>query len=184
MTDLRQRISDALIREHHRRAAERIEASPEQHQAAFADIVMAIIQPEIAKRDTELDGLRERAATLVKEANHYAAHCVELLRLLKDLVDRDPCWLDHNGGCQAHGYLALEPGELCPHAEAKQILAAHEAEAEQPTERELLAEALVLLDEAGGTTRDMTTRKLRDGALTTAHRIRTALDQTKETTTP
>jgi hypothetical protein len=45
-----------------------------------------------------------------------------LLNLIRDLTDRDECWLDHNGGCQAHGYISLEPGEECPHAEAKKIL--------------------------------------------------------------
>lgn len=40
-------------------------------------------------------------------------------RLIRDFTDSDDCWFDHNGGCQAHGYLSLAPGELCPHAEAK-----------------------------------------------------------------
>ncbi len=52
----------------------------------------------------------------------------QLMRLIRDLVDADPCWFDHHGGCQAHGYLSLEPGEKCPHAEAKEILAAYEAD--------------------------------------------------------
>ena len=39
--------------------------------------------------------------------------------LIRDLTDPDDCWFDHNGGCQAHGYLSLGPGELCPHEEAK-----------------------------------------------------------------
>jgi microcystin degradation protein MlrC len=40
-------------------------------------------------------------------------------RLIREFTDPDPCWFDHHGGCQAHGYLTLQPGELCPHAEAK-----------------------------------------------------------------
>lgn len=44
--------------------------------------------------------------------------------LLAELVDPDPCWFDHNGGCQAHGYISLEPGETCPVHDAKAILAA------------------------------------------------------------
>lgn len=44
--------------------------------------------------------------------------------LLESLVDADDCRFDHHGGCQAHGYLALEPGELCPQAELKALLAA------------------------------------------------------------
>ncbi len=44
------------------------------------------------------------------------------LRLIRDLTDSDDCWFDHHGGCQAHGYLSLKPGEKCPQQEAKEIL--------------------------------------------------------------
>lgn len=44
---------------------------------------------------------------------------------LESFVDEDPCWFDHHGGCQAHGYLSLEHGELCPQAELKAILEGH-----------------------------------------------------------
>ena len=43
--------------------------------------------------------------------------------LLENLVDKEECWFDHHGGCQAHGHLDLEPGELCPQAEVKALLA-------------------------------------------------------------
>ena len=46
-------------------------------------------------------------------------------RLINELVDPDDCWFDHDGGCQAHGYLSLMPGEKCPQAEAKEWIAAH-----------------------------------------------------------
>ncbi len=46
------------------------------------------------------------------------------LRILADLVDPDPCSFDHHGGCLAHGHLSLQPGELCPHQEAKNLLEA------------------------------------------------------------
>jgi hypothetical protein len=46
------------------------------------------------------------------------------LDLLECFVD-DECWFDHHGGCQAHGYLALKPGELCPQVELKQLIKAH-----------------------------------------------------------
>ncbi|MFD3426113.1 hypothetical protein [Nocardia fluminea] len=38
-------------------------------------------------------------------------------------MDANDCEFDHHGGCQMHGYLDLEPGEMCPQAEAKQWLA-------------------------------------------------------------
>lgn len=43
--------------------------------------------------------------------------------LLESLLDEDPCWFDHHGGCQGHGYLSLQPGEVCPQAELKTLLA-------------------------------------------------------------
>lgn len=46
-----------------------------------------------------------------------------MLALIRDLASDELCWFDHHGGCQAHGYLSLRPGELCPHAEAHQLLA-------------------------------------------------------------
>ena len=61
---------------------------------------------------------------MVDEICDLRAGRVVLLRLVRDLLDSDDCWFDHHGGCQAHGYLSLEPGEQCPHAEAKALLAA------------------------------------------------------------
>jgi len=46
--------------------------------------------------------------------------------LIRDLIDRDDCHFDHHGGCQAHGYLRLEPGEKCPQQEAKDWLISRE----------------------------------------------------------
>lgn len=43
----------------------------------------------------------------------------EVTKLVADLTDPDDCQFDHHGGCQAHGYLSLEPGEMCPQLEAK-----------------------------------------------------------------
>lgn len=43
--------------------------------------------------------------------------------LLECLVDSEPCHFDHHGGCQEHGHLSLQPGEKCPHQEAKELLA-------------------------------------------------------------
>ncbi len=67
------------------------------------------------------------------DAYHAASRAVEkhreradnALRLIRDLTDRDDCWFDHHGGCQAHGYLSLEPREKCPQQEAKELLAAN-----------------------------------------------------------
>jgi hypothetical protein len=45
----------------------------------------------------------------------------ELLRLIRDLADPNPCSFDHHGHCQTHGWTDTEPA--CPHARAKRILA-------------------------------------------------------------
>lgn len=42
---LRELLVEALTGEHHRRAQERIVASPEEHSAAMADVVLAVILP-------------------------------------------------------------------------------------------------------------------------------------------
>lgn len=44
------------------------------------------------------------------------------VELLEALVDDERCWLDHHGGCQEHGYIGLQPGQLCPQAELKALL--------------------------------------------------------------
>lgn len=63
-----------------------------------------------------------RIAAVLRIIDHDVR--VPLLALIRDLVDGDACWFDHHGGCQAHGYLSLKPGRKCPHAEAKELLAA------------------------------------------------------------
>lgn len=42
--------------------------------------------------------------------------------LLESLVSEESCRFDYHGGCQEHGYLTLEAGELCPQMELKQLL--------------------------------------------------------------
>lgn len=45
-----------------------------------------------------------------------------IVEIVGDLVSPHDCEFDHHGGCQMHGYLELEPGEICPQAEAKRWL--------------------------------------------------------------
>lgn len=42
--------------------------------------------------------------------------------LLEALVQNEACSFDHHGGCQSHGYLSLEPGQVCPQAQLKSLL--------------------------------------------------------------
>lgn len=55
-----------------------------------------------------------------------------LLELIADLTDLSPCWYDHHGYCQGHGWMATEP--RCPHARAAEVLAAATAETPAPHE--------------------------------------------------
>ncbi|MEV5595998.1 hypothetical protein [Streptomyces sp. NPDC052496] len=43
----------------------------------------------------------------------------ELLELIDQLRGPDPCWYDHHGHCQAHGWFETEP--RCPHARAGEL---------------------------------------------------------------
>lgn len=58
------------------------------------------------------------------DAHAMVAELIELRQLVADFIDPDDCWFDHRGGCQAHGYLSLERGQMCPHMEAKRLRAA------------------------------------------------------------
>lgn len=78
----------------------------------------------ISAADEERRPAQHRPGDLDAAGGADRAQVERLLTLLGDLVDPDPCWLDHHGGCQAHGYLLLEPGEQCPVAEAKDVLIA------------------------------------------------------------
>ena len=68
--------------------------------------------------------LRFRKAAEQLAANGYGK-LEEATVLIRDLTDPDDCWFDHHGGCQAHGYLSLEPGQTCPQHDAKQWAKTH-----------------------------------------------------------
>jgi hypothetical protein len=62
-------------------------------------------------------GLNDLARGILEAA---APHMLaDVTALVSALTDPDDCSFDHHGGCQAHGYLDLQPGELCPQLEAK-----------------------------------------------------------------
>jgi hypothetical protein len=82
--------------------------------------------------DEQLDDWIEHASYPQPDEQRAMAHeLIQLRQLVRDFTDPDECWFDHHGGCQAHGYLSLEPGELCPHAEAKQLIAEWETETDE-----------------------------------------------------
>jgi hypothetical protein len=71
------------------------------------------------------------AQSLLDRVAELEAELDVAVLLVEALVDEDDCWFDHHGGCQAHGFLSLEPGEKCPHAEAKELLVRYDATSEQ-----------------------------------------------------
>lgn len=73
---------------------------------------------------SEIGNMREihRAHLAEVLEKHMQEREAQLRQLIRDMTDPGKCWFDHHGGCQEHGYLDLKPGELCPHAEAKQLL--------------------------------------------------------------
>lgn len=74
-------------------------------------------------RDDDDAALAAAAPDLAYTVDQQAAQIAQLRRLLDGFVHPDdPCWFDHHGGCQAHGFLNLKPGEVCPAAEAIALL--------------------------------------------------------------
>lgn len=74
-----------------------------------------------AETESQLYALHRRhVAQVLDEAMREQE--AQMRQLIRDMTDPGECWFDHHGGCQEHGYLDLKPGELCPHAEAKQLL--------------------------------------------------------------
>lgn len=93
---------------------------------AIAGLCLRLASAEIldnrhSRMLAEATAERER---LKAEVERLRAERAAMLCLIANLVDSDDCWFDHHGGCQAHGYLSLEPGEKCPQQEAKELIEA------------------------------------------------------------
>lgn len=63
----------------------------------------------------------QRAGKITPHSARLAAEndVAKAATLIRNLTDPEDCRFDHHGGCQAHGYLSLEPGEKCPQQDAK-----------------------------------------------------------------
>lgn len=58
----------------------------------------------------------------IKRQDRDVTELAEMLDAHTHPPSEDPCVFDHHGGCQAHGFLSLKPGELCPTARAHALL--------------------------------------------------------------
>lgn len=65
------------------------------------------------------------------EINDLRATVAELHGLIRDLADPDPCWFDHHGYCQAHGWMDTEPP--CADGRAQKLLAALDGDTPKET---------------------------------------------------
>lgn len=97
---LRRWYTAALTREHHRRARERIVASPEEHCAAMADAIMTV-------RDAEMDQL----AAERDELRHLLAAAEE--RVERTLADRERMRLEKGELRQQLDAAGLPPATAC-----------------------------------------------------------------------
>lgn len=99
--DLRDQIREALTREHYRRARERIEASPEEHCAAFADAVLPIIEGlpnrgycehcgrgDCAPTAEQYHQLTQRAEQAERERDEYRERFTNQITAGSELVEK------------------------------------------------------------------------------------------------
>ncbi|MBT8161017.1 MULTISPECIES: hypothetical protein [Arthrobacter] len=91
-----------------------------------AEAAEARIRSMLLRVESGGDALGIAVAAVEAAAPFLRAQALaEVAPLIHSLTDRDYCSFDHHGGCQAHGYLDLQPGETCPQQEAKEFVKAH-----------------------------------------------------------
>lgn len=66
------------------------------------------------------DQFKKTLEELFDEIEQLKTECDEARNLVLDLYDKDPCWYDRHGYCQAH--LSLDYEHPCPHGIAQEKL--------------------------------------------------------------
>lgn len=94
------------------------------------DAMDSLLRSEPEPDDEELWGLRQEiAADAAREQSLWeertqrealADIALQLLPVLADLTDDDPCAYDHDGHCRAHGWSTAAP--TCPHARSRRLV--------------------------------------------------------------
>ncbi|HET7128956.1 MAG TPA: hypothetical protein VFJ93_07770 [Gaiellaceae bacterium] len=65
------------------------------------------------------DAARDVLGTIDRQERQIA----DLREALEPFIDDEPCRFDHHGGCQTHGFLNIEPGDVCGMVFARRVLA-------------------------------------------------------------
>lgn len=94
---LRDQIADALTREHYRRAHERIEASPEDHCAAFADAVMPVVAAALTAARDEAAARFAATGSSWQQRAEKATAAVQRVRDLADNAEMTADVIDPTG---------------------------------------------------------------------------------------
>jgi hypothetical protein len=81
-------------------------------------------EAERSRLRVELERSEASRQAWAEEAMRVQEQVHQLLGLLDCVHDDDSCWFDHHGGCQAHGFLDLKSGEVCPQREIGEVLKA------------------------------------------------------------
>lgn len=103
----------------------------DEHDELLRQAAIRLRDMNDAARVLVADRERERSSrqAWAEEAMRLQEKVNQQLGLLDCVHDPDPCWFDHHGGCQTHGFLSLAPGEVCPQREIADVLAEAEAAA-------------------------------------------------------
>lgn len=94
----------------------------------FDDIIESLQEIAQVAGAVGEDAIKANLENEIPPLRHLRAELDLALKLLDSHTwppEQVPCRFDHHGGCQEHGFLALEPGEKCPNQEAHELLVRH-----------------------------------------------------------
>lgn len=117
-------MTAADLAAYRKRASENWPTSHDVHDLCDA---VESCRAEIERLQREVKHLTSSEKKAAAVSMQAQAEVWSLRRLIRELTDPDPCDFDHKGGCQAHGYLTLKPGQTCPQYDAQQIVKKYEA---------------------------------------------------------
>lgn len=96
--------------------------------AAEGEVVVASKLAAEAEKTDRKSAAAITAASLIRNARYAIADekrkadRAELIALLAEYVDDEPCWLDHHGYCQNHGLSDTSGGVDCRNVRAHRLI--------------------------------------------------------------